>query len=301
MDHEKAYEGLTPAVRAAYLERIGLTEPGPPSAEGLARLQEAHLRAVPFENLSIHLGEPVVLEPAVLVAKVVDRRRGGFCYELNGAFAELLRSLGYRVSLLAARAFDGERLGPPFDHLALRVDLDEPWLVDVGFGRFARLPLRLDGRGEQSDPHGTVVLRPYGEHGELDVVLDGAPQYRIDRRTHPLADFVPTCWWRATSPQSTFTRSDTCSMLAADGGRTTLRGTRLIRTAPDGTRTEEQLTEAGALAAYREHFGIVLDRLPTVPGAGPETAPGAGPETAPGAAPETASGAAPHAAPEAGN
>ncbi|MBD0693196.1 acetyltransferase [Streptomyces sp. CBMA123] len=253
---------MAPAVRAAYLERIGVTEPGPPSAEGLARLQEAHLRAVPFENLSIHLGEPVVLEPAALVAKVVDRRRGGFCYELNGAFAELLRSLGYRVSLLAARVFDGERLGPPFDHLALRVDLDEPWLVDVGFGRFTRLPLRLDGRGEQPDPHGTAVIRPFGEHGVLDVVLDGTPQYRIDHGTHPLADFGPTCWWQATSPQSPFTRADTCSMLTADGGRTTLSGTRLIRTAADGSRTEEQLTDAGALSAYREYFGIVLDRLP---------------------------------------
>jgi N-hydroxyarylamine O-acetyltransferase len=267
VDHEKAYEGLVPAVRAAYLERIGATEPGPPSAEGLALLQRAHLWAVPFENLSIHLGEPVVLEPAALVAKLVDRRRGGFCYELNGAFAELLRALGYRVSLLAARVFDGERPGPPFDHLALRVDLDEPWLVDVGFGRFSLLPLRLEERGAQPDPHGTVVISPYGDHGELDVRLDGVPQYRLDPRPYRLADFGPTCWWQTTSPQSHFTRSTTCSLLAPDGGRTTLSGTRLIRTAPDGGRTEEQLTDAGALSAYREHFGIVLDRLPTPPSA----------------------------------
>ncbi|MFG3229794.1 arylamine N-acetyltransferase [Kitasatospora sp. NPDC048194] len=267
MDEKQAHDGLTPAVRAAYLERIGVAEPGPPSVGGLARLQAAHLRTVPFENLSIHLGEPVVLEPAALVAKLVDRRRGGFCYELNGAFASLLRSLGYRVSLLAARVFDGERPGPPFDHLALRVDLAEPWLVDVGFGRFALRPLRLDERAAQADPLGTVALVPYGDHGELDVRLDGVPQYRLDPRPYPLADFGPTCWWQTTSPQSHFTRSTTCSMLAPDGGRTTLSGTRLIRTSPDGTRTEEQLTDAGALAAYREHFGITLDRLPTPPAA----------------------------------
>ncbi|MEU8927122.1 arylamine N-acetyltransferase [Kitasatospora sp. NPDC048545] len=262
MDHDKAYEELAPEARTAYLERIGVPDPGEPSARELARLQQAHLRAVPFENLSIHLGEPVVLDPAALVAKLVDRRRGGFCYELNGAFAELLRSLGYRVSLLAGRVFDGERPGPPFDHLALRVDLDEPWLADVGFGRFSRLPLRLDERGPQSDPHGTFTVVPYGAHGELDVRMDGAPQYRLDPRPYPLADFAPTCWWQSTSPDSHFTRSTTCSVLTEDGGRTTLSVTRLIRTAPDGTRSERQLTAAETLTAYREHFGIALDRLP---------------------------------------
>ncbi|MFJ9691183.1 arylamine N-acetyltransferase [Kitasatospora sp. NPDC101183] len=246
----------------AYLDRIGVADPGEPGAGNLARLQEAHLRAVPFENLSIHLGEPVVLDPAALVEKVVQRRRGGFCYELNGAFAELLRSLGYEVSLLAARVFDGERLGPPFDHLALRVDLAEPWLVDVGFGRFALHPLRLDERGEQADPYGRFAIGPSGEDGELDVLRGGEPQYRIDQRSYELSDFAPTCWWQTTSPQSHFTRSTTCSLPTGGGGRTTLSGTRLIRTAPDGTRTEEQLTDGGAIAAYREHFGITLDRLP---------------------------------------
>ncbi|MEV7598706.1 arylamine N-acetyltransferase [Kitasatospora sp. NPDC089797] len=280
MDDERADEALAPAVRAAYLERIGVPEPGAPSAANLARLQSAHLRAVPFENLSIHLGEPVVLDPAALVAKVVDRRRGGFCYELNGAFAELLRSLGYRVSLLSARVFDGERLGPPFDHLALRVgtggadgaadgadgdDAAGPWLVDVGFGRFALRPLRLEERGEQADPQGTFTIRPGGTHWELDVLMDGVPQYRIDPRPYPLADFAPTCWWHSTSPQSPFARGATCTLPAADGGRTTLSGDRLIRTAPDGTRDELRLADAEALAAYREHFGIALDRLPSRP------------------------------------
>ncbi|MER7848509.1 arylamine N-acetyltransferase [Kitasatospora sp. NPDC096077] len=265
MDHEKAHEGLTPAVRAAYLERIGVADPGAPTEANLARLQWAHLRAVPFENLSIHLGEPVVLDPAALVAKVVDRRRGGFCYELNGAFAELLRSLGYRVSLLAARVFDRERLGPPFDHLALRVDLAEPWLVDVGFGRFSHQPLRLDERGEQADPQGVFTIVPGGPYWELDVLMDGAPQYRLDPRPYPLADFGPTCWWQSTSPQSPFAKGATCTLPTGDGGRITLSGHRLIRTAPDGTRDERRLTDAEALAAYREHFGIVLDRLPAQP------------------------------------
>ncbi|MEU8516607.1 arylamine N-acetyltransferase [Kitasatospora sp. NPDC048722] len=269
MDHaprtEQPYGGLTAAQRSAYLDRIAVPEPGAPSPEALARLQLAHLRAVPFENLGIHLGEPVVLDPDALVAKVVTARRGGFCYELNGLFAELLTSLGYRVSLLAARVFDGERPGPPFDHLALRVDLDEPWLVDVGFGRFSRRPLRLDGRGEQADAHGAFALVPAGAHGDLDVLMDGTPQYRLGLRPYELADFRPTCWWQATSPDSPFTRSTTCSMLTADGGRVTIAGNRLITTTPAGERSELTLTDDEALAAYRAHFGIALDRVPRAP------------------------------------
>ncbi|MCX4685858.1 arylamine N-acetyltransferase [Kitasatospora purpeofusca] len=263
---------------AAYLARIGAERPVRAGAAGLARLQEAHLDAVPFENLSIHLGEPVVLEPEALLEKVVGRRRGGFCYELNGAFAALLRALGYRVELLAARVFDGAEPGPPFDHLALRVEADGvAWLVDVGFGRFARRPLRLDERGRQQDPAGVFTVAPstgapsVGATGDLDVALDGAPQYRLDPRPYRLADFAPTCWWQTTSPDSHFTRATTCSRPTPDGGRITLTstratgGTRLLRTAPDGTRTEELLDADAALGAYRAHFGLALDRLPTAP------------------------------------
>ncbi|MFJ5552884.1 arylamine N-acetyltransferase [Streptomyces sp. NPDC093225] len=249
----------------AYLARIGLPRPERADAEALAALQEAHLRSVPFENLSIHLDEPVVLRADALFEKVVTGGRGGFCYELNGLFAALLGALGFRVTLLAARVFGAERLGPPFDHMALRVDLAEPWLADVGFGRFSQRPLRLDARGDQSDPAGTFTVTPYGD--QLDVAQDGSPQYRLDPRPYELVDFVPTCWWQATSPDSHFRRAPMCSRLTSDGGRTTLSGTRLIRTSPTGEREERELGGAELLAAYRTEFGVDLERLPGLPGA----------------------------------
>ncbi|WP_083972302.1 arylamine N-acetyltransferase family protein [Actinoplanes awajinensis] len=242
----------------AYLRRIGLAGPAP-----LRELHRAHQAAVPFENLSIHLGEPISLATDDLVDKVVRRRRGGFCYELNGLFALLLEELGHTVTRVGARVHDGTRFGPPFDHLALLVsepDGGGPWLADVGFGRHSSYPLRLDERGEQVDPGGTFRLAD-ADGGDVDVLLDGTPQYRIERKPRALADFAPTCWWQQTWPESHFRKGPVCARLDGEG-RITLSGRKLIRTS--GTeRTEVVLdSDEEVLAAYEEHFGIVLATVP---------------------------------------
>ncbi len=245
-----------------YLARIGAERPARADAESLRRLQLRHLLAVPFENLSIHLGERIDLEETALADKLVRRRRGGFCYELNGAFAALLSALGFSVTPLAARVFGGDGLGPPLDHLALRVDLTEPWLADVGFGRFCHHPVRLDVRAEQPDPAGAVRILDRGA-GDVDVVVGGEPQYRLEAHPRALAEFEPTCWWHQTSPRSHFTRSLVCSLLT-ESGRVTLSGRTLVRTRGD-VRDELTLADdAQVLTAYRDHFGIVLDRVPSV-------------------------------------
>ncbi len=247
-----------------YLKRIGASRPARPDSDSLRELQLRHLLAVPFENLSVHLGESIVLDEQALVDKIVGRRRGGFCYELNGAFAALLRSVGYRVALLTARVFaaDGS-IGPPYDHMALQVDTPEPWLVDVGFGRFTHQPFRLDLRTDQPDPGGVFRVIE-ADDGDLDVLKDGVPQYRLDRRPRALADFEATCWWHQTSPKSHFTRSLVCSLLTAEG-RLTLTDRSLVRTVGDDRQERHLATDAEALAAYRDHFGIELDRLPVAP------------------------------------
>ncbi len=258
---------------AAYLARIGAAHPDRADAATLRELQLRHLLTVPFENLSIHLGEPIVLDPQALVHKLVQRRRGGFCYELNGAFATLLAALGFRVTLLAARVFSSQALGPPFDHLALRVDLGSSgsWLVDVGFGRHSHYPLRLDTRTDQADPGGTFRLADTAD-GDLDVIRDGQLQYRVEARPRTLADFEATCWWHQTSPRSHFTHGPVCSRLTQTG-RVTLSDRTLVQTTGD-QRQERTLTDdAEVLAAYRTWFGIVLDRVPDRPGSHPVAPP----------------------------
>ncbi len=130
----------------AYLARLAYAGPTSPSVATLSALHLAHLFTVPFENLDIGQ-RPIVLDEAAFFEKIVRRRRGGFCYELNGLFAALLRDLGFRVTLVSGRAANATGgFGPEFDHLALLVDLDERWLVDVGFGDSFLEPLRLHSR-----------------------------------------------------------------------------------------------------------------------------------------------------------
>ncbi|MFC8224322.1 arylamine N-acetyltransferase [Streptomyces sp. NPDC057287] len=255
-----------PARVDAYLQRIGAARPVRADAEALRELQLRHLATVPFENLSIHLGQDIVLEEERLVDKIVTDRRGGFCYELNGAFASLLRGLGFRVTLLQARVFgDGGRLGIPYDHVALRVETDDgtgPWLADVGFGDHALHPLQLDVRTEQDDPSGRFRLRE-APQGDLDLLRDGSRQFRLDLRPRVLADFRVGSWYHRTSPDSHFTRSLICSRRTEDG-RVTLRNRTLISTVR-GERHETELgDDAEVLAAYRDYFGFVLDQSPAV-------------------------------------
>lgn len=253
-----------------YLTRLGVARPAAADLATLRHLQERHLAAVPFENLSSHLGEPVELDEDALFGKIVRRRRGGFCYELNGLFVALLRELGYDASLHAAQVFHADGTpGPPLDHAAIVVSLAEPWLVDVGFGRFARHPLRLSGVDAQADPEGEFLVLD-GPHGDFDVLLDGKPQYRLERRPRPLADFVPMAWWQTTSPKSHFTQSLTCSRPTSQG-RVTLSGDKLIETV-DGVRHELRLPSPAAIrAAYRVYFGMTLTKLPVPPGENPLT------------------------------
>ena len=126
-----------------YLQRIGYTGGREPTAATLAALQRAHLLAVPFENLDIHLGRRLVLDREANYAKIVERCRGGWCFELNGLFAWLLEQLGFQVTLLGSNVHGTDGVSQDLAHLLLRVDLEQPLIVDVGFGEgvFAPLPL----------------------------------------------------------------------------------------------------------------------------------------------------------------
>ncbi|MFP5262887.1 MAG: arylamine N-acetyltransferase family protein [Blastocatellia bacterium] len=245
----------------AYLERINYDGPLDPGAETLLRLHRAHMLSVPFENLDIHLERPIILDEGKLLSKVVGRRRGGFCYELNGAFGALLRALGFDVQMVSAGvAKEAGGFGPPFDHMALLVRLEDRWLADVGFGDSFREPLLLDRPGPQVQKEGAYLIDRDGEHFILKQRDDSGswePQYRFTLEPFRYEDFAEMCRYHQTSPDSPFTRRRTCS-LATQGGRITLTDMRLITTTGEGRQERALATQDEYAAALREHFGVEL-------------------------------------------
>lgn len=247
---------------AAYLNRINYRGPLAPTAETLRQLHLAHLYSVPFENLDIHLKRPIVLDEARFFKKIVVHRRGGFCYELNGLFAALLRELGFNITLLSAGVYEPEqdRFGPDYDHMVLLVQLEERWLADVGFGDSFREPLRLDDPAHQIQNGAAYRIACDGdewtmmERGAEGKWADG---YRFSLKPRRLYDFTYACHYQQTSPDSHFTQKRICSQ-ATPEGRITLSDTRLIITA-DGQRQERALADQGEYeAALKEYFGVVL-------------------------------------------
>lgn len=246
-----------------YLARIGYTGPCDVTMDTLHRLHVAHLLSVPFENLDIHLGRPIVLDVDRFYTKIVTQRRGGFCYELNGLFAALLAALGFDVTLASARvAGNNGEFGPEFDHLVLLVQLGELWLVDVGFGDSFRQPLPLRSGTVFAEDFGTYRLQQTTTTWTLEEQNDTGdwqPAYTFATRPRALAEFAAMCAYQQTSPQSHFTQKRVCSRATADG-RITLSDRRLIIS--QGGRREERvlLDEAEFTAVLARDFGVVLDQ-----------------------------------------
>jgi N-hydroxyarylamine O-acetyltransferase len=246
---------------AAYLKRIGLSESDVrPDAEGLRLLQRSHLLAVPFENLDIHWKRPITIDTGKFYEKIVGERRGGFCYELNGLFNELLRDVGFQTRLVSARVFNGTDFGPEYDHAAMIVTIGElEYLADVGFGDFTAEPLRLVPDIEQADREGVFVIRR-GEYSILEVAKradDGwLPEYSFSLFGRDLSEFAGMCDFQQYSPDSHFTKGKVCSIMT-ETGRKTLTDTKFIVTA-NGEKSETAVETGERFdQLLQEEFGIL--------------------------------------------
>ncbi len=243
----------------AYFERIVYQGGSAPTLNTLKALHRAHLLSVPFENLDIHRNQKIILDESSLFDKVVIRRQGGFCYELNGIFAALLRTLGYQVTLLSAEVtLSLNDVSPPFDHLTLLVHLDERWLVDVGFGNAFGEPLRLDSRDEQivaGESFRIALDNPYHVYWRRDDGGKWIQQYRFTDTPRQLADFAAMCHFHQTSPDSHFTQGRIVTRTTPDG-RVTLTDKLLIVTANGQRREEPIIGDTAFAAALVEYFDL---------------------------------------------
>lgn len=242
-----------------YLNRIQFNGEIAASKQVLFELHRNHLMNVPFENLDIHYNHPIILDQELIAAKIIDRNRGGFCYELNALFNLLLNRMGFQTKLVAARVFGSDhKYGPEFDHMAIVVNLDEVnYLVDVGFGKFILEPLTIDFTASQSDPLGAFrFVNLSNDEIRIDMV-DGSkstPQYIFSLKERSLKEFKPMCHYHQTHPDSHFTRNKVVSKCTKEG-RITLLDTEL-KISSLGENKSIQFMESDFENFLKKHFDM---------------------------------------------
>lgn len=247
--------------RDEYLSRIGLDRSDiRADAEGLGRLELAHLLHVPFENLDIHWKRPIVLDTERFYSKIVIEKRGGFCYELIGLFNELLREIGFRSRLVSARPFNVERgFGPEFDHAAIVAKIGETeYLVDVGFGNFSAEPLLIVPNIEQSDREGVFRISPDVDDSFVVEKMFGVewiPEYLFSKKGRNLDEFAEMCNFQQYSADSHFVKGKICSQMTEDG-RKTLTDKKFIVTSKSTKKEKTVVSEEQFNAILEQEFGI---------------------------------------------
>jgi N-hydroxyarylamine O-acetyltransferase len=249
----------------AYFDRIGYSGPAVPTVDVLRALQELHPAAIPFEAIDVLLDRGIDISPAAVDTKLIDRHRGGYCYEQNGLFARALKAIGFDVESLASHvrwmSMPGTAL-PPLTHRVLRVTIDGlPWLADVGFGSCVpTAPLRMDVGDPQPTRHETFRIVPMGPQRLLQALVEGEwkPVYSIAAEPWLESQYEMANWSTSTHPASHFrhrlivTRTTPEARHILADGRLTIRH-------PDGTAEKRYLDADEIMAALAEVFLLPVE------------------------------------------
>ena len=254
-----------------YFERIGYDGPGTSTLETLNDIIHAHVSSIPFENLDPALGRRVDLSLAALEDKIIDRRRGGYCFEQNSLFHAVLEALGFRVRGIGARV----RLGRPRDFIPARTHFfglvaidDEQWIVDVGIGGFSPTSaFRLNTDQEQQTPHEPRRIVTSGGSYFHQIRLAGEWQdvYEFTLEDmHPI-DRELANWYTSTHPQSHFRNNVMAARALPDGGRLNLLNRELTTRRNDGSSEVRMIASPGDLMETLDReFGLKLDPGTTI-------------------------------------
>ena len=246
--------------KEAYLQRIRFRGTIKPDLTTLIDLHESHVYAVPFENLDVQNKVLIQLELGHLFNKVVNRRRGGFCYELNYLFYELLREIGFEVNMISASTYEDGTFGPAFDHLALVIHLDDQlWLADVGYGDLFVRPLPIDTskthfdgrhhfRFEQQNS-GAFILSMSSDQ------VSFSKKYLLKLDACNITDFHAQCEFKQHHPASYFVRNRVVTLPTMGGRKTIFNGKLIIN--ERGERMETPIRgEAHLWELVRMAFGM---------------------------------------------
>jgi N-hydroxyarylamine O-acetyltransferase len=255
-----------------YLSRIGFDGVAGGDVKTLHRLLEAHLYTIPFENIDIQLGVPIHLDIEAFYNKIVLNKRGGYCYEINGLFHQLLCALGFNAVLMSGRVGKGRNHGAEFDHLVVAVSIgDQVWLVDAGYGDFSMHPILLDPDIIQEDGRAKYRVK-------AGAMIDGKAYYSIERQNpnkksreqfetayyfdlqpRELWEFAKRNRYQQEDPGSHFTQNLICSLPTRTGRVSIINNSLLIT---DGQkRKKSALDPEKVYSAIEAHFGISQQAL----------------------------------------
>jgi len=265
----------------AYFARIGYAGSPAPTLATLHALTAAHTQAIPFENLDVLLGRGIALGADALFDKLVRRERGGYCFEQNGLFLQVLEALGFRVQPRGARVrIDRARAEtPPRTHMFLQVEIDGVrWLTDVGVGGLSlTAAIRLDAEGEQATPHEPrrIIREDEREEGRWfhQALLGGVwtDVYEFTHEAMPPIDREVANWFTSAHPGSHFKNRLIVARAAPDGRRLTLLNDELKIRGRDGRAEARRVGSAEALLVLLQaEFGL---RFPAETRFGPPGSP----------------------------
>jgi len=246
----------------AYCARINYTGSRNASLATLKGLHSAHAHNVPFENLDIHLGQAISLEPSDLFTKIVSRKRGGYCYEVNSFFAMILRAFGFQVQCLLARVLYGFSNFRPRSHQFLLISVEnQSWIADVGFGSCClREPMRLiPGVVNEQGPDSFRLRTEAGTSYILESLLAGRWQdlYEFTLEPFDLVDYEPFNYWNSTSPHVKWTQQKICTIPTKEG-RVVAVDMEFKIHSHENTQTIRAENRAEYIRLVREYFGLEI-------------------------------------------
>ncbi len=244
-----------------YLKRINYLGSKDADEATLIKLHEQHVMNVPFENLDVYLGLLFDLNLENIYTKVVENYRGGFCYELNALFCQLLCNLGFKARIIAARIFDDQdNIGPAMDHMSIFIETDKQYLADVGYGDLFIRPLEIN-EGIQSDGRNYFKIEAINENEYL--LSMSSDQINFQRKYTfclvkvKVEDFHSICFDKQTNPSSYFVKNAICTK-PTDNGRMTIFNNKIIEKQGQD-RIEKMISDESELKLeLKTIFGIVI-------------------------------------------
>ncbi|MEZ8825396.1 arylamine N-acetyltransferase [Vibrio amylolyticus] len=254
----------------AFLNRIQFEQTPSQNLETLTHLQEQFLTHVPFENLTIQKSVPIDYHPLAVFDKVVERKQGGVCYELNSLFCYALLEMGFDARIIAAQMWPDKkpREAWDYDHMAVIVALDgTEYLMDVGNGIYLGKPLAINNSDSSlsegmrfhcekyDDEHLILLCQPTSSAAEQDTIEETIQRYVFKPSAVDRDDFKPACHFVETSPDSKFVQNRIVSKWTPEG-RITLSGNTLVKTDQDKNREENTVAESDVNRVLEQYFGI---------------------------------------------